>query len=408
VSKVARIEEADGQLLFAHLRDAGHDPTDVDDTGGRIVRHFRCPGAGHRDALMPLVLTYYSGTTQRWDVCCTESCTPADVGAAVGLRFAHEAATNAPPSRRTDPPLRDRLLNRAQLGQLPKPEPLIADTVDQRTVALLAGYWGTGKSFVSQAWAGSVATGTPWMGRPALAGRVLYLAAEGAHGLDARWTAWECGWRHTIPAERLTVLPAPVNLLDAAAVDELCGLVAGHALVVVDTLARCMVGGDENSAKDMGMAVDSLYRLREATGDGTVVVVHHTGKDKTTTRGSSALEAGVDTVYMTEGDARLMKLTRTKRKEGPREDTLQLKLSPVLDSAVVASALGVDMAPSAEQLMSVFMSGFHSTGASKAELRAVAGMASATFHRALNVLLKAGLLVNTGTDQRPFYKAGGQ
>jgi hypothetical protein len=314
---------------------------------------------------------------------------------------AEARAAGHPPERRS---MADRMLSRAQLADLPEPEPLIASTVDRRTVAVVAGHFGSLKSFVLQDWAACVATGRPWMGRPVEQGRALYIAAEGAHGLDVRWSAWEHGWRKTIPADALTVLPEPVNLLDAAAVDELCGLVAGCALVVVDTLARCLVGADENSARDMGIAVDALYRLRSATGDGTVVVAHHTGKDRSTIRGSSALEAGVDTVYTTEGDPRLMKMSRTKRKDGPREDTLQLALSPVLKSAVVVSSLGVDMAPAAQQLMSTFMSTFAATGATKAELRDAAGMAPATFHRSLNALLNAGALVNTRTDERPFYR----
>jgi hypothetical protein len=245
------------------------------------------------------------------------------------------------------------------------------------------------------------------MSRPVEQGRALYIAAEGAHGLDRRWSAWEYGWRRSIPDGGLTVLPEPLNLLDAVAVAELCEAVAGHSLVVVDTLARCLVGADENSAKDMGMAVDALYRIRTATGDGTVVVAHHTGKDKSTIRGSSALEAGVDTVYTTDGDSSLMKMSRTKRKDGPREDTLQLRFSPVLDSGVIASTLGVDIRPTAHKLMSIFMSTFATTGASKPNLREAAqeaGMGSSSFFRALNDLLTTGALVNVGTDQRPFYK----
>ena len=49
------------------------------------------------------------------------------------------------------------------------------------------------------------------------------------------------------------------------------------------------------------------------------------------------------------------------------------------------------------------MSAFAATGATKAELRLVAGMPSATFHRSLNSILSLGILRNTGTDKRPYY-----
>ncbi len=250
------------------------------------------------------------------------------------------------------PLLRDRLLSRSGLATLPKPEPLIADTIDRRTVAVVAGHFGSLKSFILQAWAASIATGSPWLGREVEQGAVLYVAAEGAQGLHPRFSAWEYGWQQRIPDDALDVLPEPVNLMDAGAVAALCELAAGRSLVVLDTLARCLVGADENSARDMGIAVDALYWVRNATGSGTVVAAHHTGKDRATIRGSSALEAGVDTVYTTEGDARLMKMSRTKRKDGPREDTLQVSLSPVLNSGVIVSARGVDIRPSAQELMS--------------------------------------------------------
>jgi hypothetical protein len=304
--------------------------------------------------------------------------------------------------------LRDRLLTRSGLGKLPEPEPLITDTIERRTVVEVYGSFGTLKSFVLLDWAASIATGRPWMGREVQRGPVLYVAAEGAYGLHRRLSAWEYGWGRDIDDDGLVVLPEPVNLLDAQAVAELAAAARGRLLVVVDTLARCMVGGDENSARDMGIAVESLYRLRDATDGGTVVVVHHTGKDKVTSRGSVALEAGADIVYRTEGDSRLMRMTRTKRKDGPEEDTLQLRLSQVLDSGVVVSAVGADMNGNARSLMSVFMSAFCATGATKAELRTAADLPPASFARSLNELVTAGALVNEGTDMRPFYKAGAQ
>lgn len=348
--------------------------------------------------------------------------TPVPLGSAeaarlVAARQAHRAVledrwpdAECPAEAESSGGMASRVLDRAQLVDLPRPSPLIADTLDLGTVAVLAGHFGTLKSFIAQDWASCVATGRRWMGRSVERCRVLYLAAEGAYGMHDRLHAWEYAWQHRIDPGSFSILPEPVHLGSPAAVAELCHLVdqGAYGLVVVDTLAKSITGMDENSAQDMGRAVAALYRIAAATSGGTVVALHHTGKDRTTVRGSSALEAGVDTVYTTEGDARLVKLTRTKRKDGPTEDvhTLTLQLVQHTSSGVVVSAAGADMTGSQRQLMSAFMSAFGATGASKADLRAVSGMAPATFHRSLNALVSGGALTNTGSQQRPFYRAG--
>ena len=80
----------------------------------------------------------------------------------------------------------------------------------------------------------------------------------------------------------------------------------GYSFVILDTLARCMVGADENSAKDCGVVVDAMTRLlgRTPGGRGVILGVHHAGKDGKTLRGSSAFEGAADTVYFTSRDAR--------------------------------------------------------------------------------------------------------
>src|SRR6185312_10727918 len=60
----------------------------------------------------------------------------------------------------------DIVLTRSALHNLPDPEPLIDNVLDQGTVALLYGKWGTLKSFIAYDWAACVATGRPWQGRP--------------------------------------------------------------------------------------------------------------------------------------------------------------------------------------------------------------------------------------------------
>lgn len=310
----------------------------------------------------------------------------------------------------TTPALADLLLTRSALRDLPDPQPLIGNVLDQGTVALLYGKWGSGKSFLALDWAASVATGRTWQGRTCEQRPTLYVAAEGAHGLKGRTHAWEAGWHTKIQDDQFHVLPRPVNLAKAVDVANLAALIATNAygFVVIDTLARCMVGADENSARDCGEVVDVLTRLRECTpaGRGVILGVHHTGKDGKTFRGSSAFEAGSDTVYAVGTDADTITLDREKRKDGPLHDSHRLKLSPVdgTVSVILEVSRGGTNHDRADVLLSHFKSHFELTGAYTTQLFEVAGMPKTTFYRALGDLLKRGDLINEGTDKRPFYR----
>src|SRR5277367_510328 len=157
-------------------------------------------------------------------------------------------------SRGEPPKFAALLLSRSALRDLPDPEPLIDDVLDRGTVALLYGKWGTAKSFIALDWAASVATGRSWQGRATEQRRALYVAAEGAFGFKGRADAWEIGWQHSIHDGDLDVLPKPVNLMRPLDVNNLAALIewGGYGFVILDTLARCMVGADENSARDCG------------------------------------------------------------------------------------------------------------------------------------------------------------
>ncbi len=314
----------------------------------------------------------------------------------------------------TPPVLVEQLLNRSALRELPAPEPLIVNTLDQGTTALLYGKWGTGKSFIALDWAASVATGRRWQNRHTEQCRVLYVAAEGAFGLRARFDAWETGWQTEITDDGLHVLPQAVNLTRSVDVVNLTAVVdwGGYGLVVIDTLARCMVGAEENSAKDTGVVVDAMTRLLQRTpgGRGVVLGVHHAGKDSKTFRGSSAFEAAADTVYFVSRDGDAITLDRTKRKDGPENDTHELRLDPIpgTGSVTISRWTGGGQTDRGDRLLSTFVQYFSTTGAYKKELRDVSDMTTGTFHRALDDLVKSGDLINEGTDKRPFYRLAAQ
>lgn len=190
--------------------------------------------------------------------------------------------------------LKAQLLTRQGLRDIPALVPLIHGVLYRDTFVRLVGASGHGKSFVALGQAASVATGTPWAGHAVPErGRVLYIVAEGAAGMDKRVSAIE----REIGADLdgITFLPMPVRAPSPEwdALIELCRQEKPD-LIIGDTQARLTVGVDENSATEMGEVVDACERLRRATG-ACVMLVHHTGLNGEHGRGSTAVKAALQT-----------------------------------------------------------------------------------------------------------------
>jgi hypothetical protein len=86
---------------------------------------------------------------------------------------------------------------------------------------------------------------------------------------------------------------------------------------VIDTWARSLTGGDENSAQDVGNAIHVCESVRAKTG-ASPIIIHHTGADGTRERGSTALRGATDTTIQmshneTEG---VVTVTCKKMKDG--------------------------------------------------------------------------------------------
>lgn len=228
----------------------------------------------------------------------------------------------------------NRVLHMDDLAKLPPPDALIDGTIERNTTFAVVGWTGTLKSFAMLDWGLSVATGRTWLDRIIRTdddARFLYVSAEGAGGIHRRARAWEEHHQVELTRDHFAVYPRPLNLGDELDVKEAVAYVAGEGVLIVglDTLSKCMPGMDENSARDMNIAVEALERIRDATVNGVAGVVHHSGKDRLTTRGSSALECGVDSLYKVAGDYCLATFSREKRKDGPREDEFQLRFQSV-------------------------------------------------------------------------------
>ncbi len=227
---------------------------------------------------------------------------------------------NAPPRAS-----RYRLWSDLDVQHRPQPDWLIERILPQGGVAVLYGASASGKTFVAVDMALSIARGFRWCGQAVVSGRPLYVICEGAGGMGLRLKAWKMA--HAIPFEESVgcdFLPQPVPLMDREAVDEVIlaaqGMLKMPNLIVVDTLAMAMAGGEENSNDHANTVVRHCKVLAEATG-ATVLLVHHKGNSGDKMRGASALYAGVDTVIevLREDNGDGITIHCTKQKDGARE-----------------------------------------------------------------------------------------
>ena len=302
---------------------------------------------------------------------------------------------------------------------LPDPEFLIEGMLVKDSFAVIYGPSGLGKTFLGLSIAFAVATRTSWNGKAVNGGSVVYVSAEGKAGLKDRSRALQ---QHNECSDEppFWFLTEAVNFLELAQINDLINeikkLAERPALIIVDTLARSFVGGNENDAKDMGLFIFGIDTLRRATG-ATVLVIHHTGKnEKGGERGSSALRGAADTMIKCGGDMGLLFVQCDKQKDDEPFKDIQLKLQKVeLEngrSSCVLVPWGEVAKPSSgtdtkdEEILGVLEEGFGTDGATATDWQKACeekiGVPRKTFYNRLTKLKALGRVVKEGDQGAPY------
>lgn len=311
---------------------------------------------------------------------------------------------------------RSALLSLAEFLALLPPAWLVDGWLVEGGFGCLYGEPGVGKSFVALDLAMRVATGGRWVGTELQRGPVVYVLAEGDGMFGQRTSAWCLKNGAQSEEVDLWLRRDVVNLAVPSDVEDLVTQLAGIApvLVVFDTLARCMPGGDENSAKDMGRVIGALDLIRTVTG-AAVLVVHHTGKRGAGERGSSALRGGADVMIKLVKQGERLRLEADKVKDSAPPDPLALRLVPMAGSLVVegdgkGGHADSGTAPRSAQeirdlkVLAVLKSEFGRKGTTAAKWERAAnqthGTSSSAFYRTRQFLLDAGLAANPQQGRR--------
>jgi hypothetical protein len=216
---------------------------------------------------------------------------------------------------------------------------IVKGVIGDGEMSVTYGDSGSGKTFFELDMSLHVAAGLMWRGRRVRQGGVVYVAAEGGHGINNRVEAFKRhhGIRGSIP---FAAVPCAVDLLNPTAdtkpLINLIKVAAKHfgmpvKLVVIDTLSRAMAGGNENAPDDMGAYVRNVDHIRERTG-AHLANVHHSGKDAAKgARGHSLLRAATDTEIEVSRDSVTKVATARvmKQKELPTEGEFAFKLESI-------------------------------------------------------------------------------
>jgi hypothetical protein len=207
-----------------------------------------------------------------------------------------------------------------QIIDRPRPLWLIRDIILEIGYSAITGDYGTFKSFIALDMGLAIATGRLWQGRETKRGKVIYIVAEGAYTTADRVKAWMIRHGHKEPPEDFHVIEVPTQIADPQICEELMDAVRDlkPVFIVLDTLAKCNVGKDENSSSDMGLFTDAMNKVSREFG-AQVMAIHHNNKSGTA-RGSNSLPSNVDThITLRRIDERVVTVRCDKQRSAPFE-----------------------------------------------------------------------------------------
>jgi hypothetical protein len=357
-------------------------------------------------------------------------------------------------------------------------------------ISLLFGDKGSFKTSVALSIALSIASGRPWLGRYQVRkGRVLYLAAEGAP--DKRIAAYKESymlsdddlrniWRLPAVPGVLRRLPKEISARQARAkkAEEMALRHVGYFtdeerlqlykedaaaeadprhsaeayeakrahyqqlaevfereqafrpdFIVMDTFSNYFDAkdGKENDNDDVRTYLRKLTTLAKSYG-ASVLIVHHTGNDKTKPRGATALEAWVDSSFRlrSQGDGLLLEPQKHPREEEAppalyltkakveipltdegREALIAIGEEPIPDSAIVVVSgephersgrrvTDTTKAPDENRIVTFLKSNNSTEGQRSSAIESATGLKGGTFQRQMKKATESGQVEKVG------------
>ena len=258
---------------------------------------------------------------------------------------------------------------------------LIKNWFGYEGLSMVYGSSGVGKTLLALDLAFHLAAGSDWFGNRVKQGSVAYIMSEGNNVSNNRIKAIEIEKSELFSkASHLFYCLNDIVSLYSVKKDTTDFIEEvkqfNPRLIIIDTLAMAMSGGDENRTQDITVVVENMKRIQQALGCH-IMVLHHPGKDETRgARGSSALHAASDTVLELKKnkDAVCVRAVKQRDMEGDKE--LNFKVQKVvigedddgdeLSSAVIEET-GPTLGEKQEDILNIIIA-YRDTGISQSEI----------------------------------------
>lgn len=314
-----------------------------------------------------------------------------------------ETLLQSPDGQRSQ--LAQYLIHVAELENLPDLDWLMEGEIPTRGLVMFFGPSGVGKSFIALDKALSLSEIHP----------VVYIAAEGEYGFKTRVAAW-CKHHHRDPKHlRLYFYMNVLSLINDAERGAFIMLLESikPALIVVDTVAHCMLPGNENDTREMGLFVKGTKALQKKF-DCATLLVHHTNKAGKIERGNLALRNACDVIARITDDDDLLVFECSKSKDTKPFDTRYMKLLPVMLDEEHAAPVVIDaekvvqtatdpLTRNQQKVLDLLRMPAYAGGLSRGEICELAELSSGSAGRILSALIKFGYV--TQENKRDGYTA---
>lgn len=289
-----------------------------------------------------------------------------------------------------------------------KPQPdieyILDGIIEEGTLTVFYGDGGSGKTYTALSLAACISSGIPFLDRSTKKLTTLYIDEEmGSRMLERRIRYVSAGLGIEAKDMNLFYISSEGFVFsDPKAALELRDMVRklGIKFIVIDAMGDTMEG-DENSKKDVQLYFNNLKGFRE---DGiSLFILHHTVKDLSNYRGSTAIRANADNLIKFNSTSKTDKfvIEFDKTRDGKLRDIQGFKVWG--DHNEFTIELG-DLTPSEYSILQS-LDGQQMTRREIMDIAAEKDIAESTAKKAIASLVKKNKIFRINPDDNPRIEA---